>query len=214
MTKRSASETDPETHDAGPANPAGLPSRLVIPLTADGRVDWGRVSGRKKDQVRRTMYHLKRKTPGEPGAAGGEDQAAAAAPAKAADVFSESWAGVVFDVVGHVEQLAVTRIYGCTPEQAALFLYTAEEKALLTGPLTRVLNKYGSQWLAQYADECALAGLVLTLHLGKVQALNAVLEKAAAAPRPRAVADATLRPRATASVDTETFLADHDQAPA
>jgi hypothetical protein len=192
MAKRDATPTDSDVQT--PATNAAIASRLVIPLTAAGRIDWAR-TGRKKDQIRRVVAEMKRKTPTGADDAGGDD--ATTKPAAAgADVFNEQWAGVLFDVAGQLESMAAVKLYGYTPEQAKIFAYTDAEKGLLAGPLTRVLNKHSSAWLSQYADECALAGLLLTVHAAKINALTTVAKPAAVA---RVV------PRA-AVVDTDKFL--------
>jgi hypothetical protein len=175
MAKRSGEHESADV--VTPGTPTGVPGRLVIPLLPNGRVDWAR-AGRKKDHIRKVVAELKRKTapaPGEP--IDRDDDAPAAAPAAGADVFTDTIAGVLFDVAGQLEVLAIVKIYKCTHDQAKIFLYSDGEKAALAGPLSRVLNKYSAAWLTAYADECALAALLLAVHAGKIQQLDTVLRK-------------------------------------
>lgn len=49
-----------------------------------------------------------------------------------------------------------------------VFTYTPEEKAALVPPTSRVLEKYAGPWLIKWQDEIALAGILITMTVTKV----------------------------------------------
>lgn len=201
MTKtvRAAESTDDRAPGPGPSPAAIVGSRLVIPMTADGKVDWSRVRGKKKDEIRKTIAALRRDTTRErtAAAAADDDEPAAAPPPGAVDLFSKQLPAMLLDVVGQLETLLAQRLYGLTADQARTFLYSESEKLMLADPMARILAKYGGAWLTLYADEMALASLLLMIHATKVQQLTVAIA-ATARPRDQATPLQRSYPRAAA----------------
>lgn len=151
------------------------PQRLAVPLTSDGNaIDWARM----RDSTRAKFLEMAR------GDARLRETGASAAPV--ADVFNDAWCAMIYDALGSLEQTIVQRVYKVDAATAALWIYTDEDKRLLTGPTQRVLNKYASRWLTTKTDEVALLVTLATVHIAKLQQLRAVVESAAAS-RPHLV---------------------------
>lgn len=167
-------------------HPSGVPQRLVVPLTDSGKVDWTRLTGKRRDDAARLIRDMRAKVKrdddgaprADPVGLGLDDETARPASSAApSGVFDTAWAGLLLDMVGQLEQLAIVRVYHCTPTQAAAMLYTDADKRILSGPLVKVLNKYSATWLTDYADEFALAGLLVTVHAAKLSQVHAALAR-------------------------------------
>lgn len=79
--------------------------------------------------------------------------------------------GSMYNTIGVIESLLAQR-FAKIPEPIArrVFTYTDEEKMVLAGPTSRVLNKYMPLWLIKYQDEIALANLLISITVAKVNA--------------------------------------------
>jgi hypothetical protein len=124
-----------------------------------------------------TRQQVQDKLRNDPTLAGGG--AGKAAPAASGDTFPEPLALMVLDMLGQVEVAAVMGATHCTRDEAAVFLYTDTDKAIITGPFLKVLDKYGAKWLNRYTDEVVLAALLISIHAPKVIAFQ---ERAAEKP--------------------------------
>jgi hypothetical protein len=172
MAKRRESETEPE-RVATPDDPKG--SRLTIQLDESGGIAWDRMRPSTKEQLIGKLKDDPRfkSTGTAPGAA-----------ASSGDIFSDPHAAMLFDLVGRLEVTLAMRAYRCTQEQANILLYTDQEKAILTGPLVKVLNKYGASWMTKYGDEITLAGLLVAVHAPKLIALQDAMKPKPQETRP------------------------------
>jgi len=161
----SPSEPAADTRDAKP--------RLSMPLTDQGKIDWASMRPSTRDQ----WLDLLRNDP-QLGAGTG-----AARSSGDGDIFSAPMAGMLFDMLGNAEVAITMNVYHCSREDAAIMLYSEQEKAYLTGPLLKVLNKYGASWLSKWGDEIMLAGLMVSVHLPKITKLQETIDT----PKPRRV---------------------------
>jgi hypothetical protein len=136
--------------------------RLSVPMKDNGtRIDWERVRESRRGALKDLLAR----------------EAPAATPTSAsADVFTGAWVATMLDALGHLEVTIAMRVYACSREDAAVLIYSDAEKRMLTDPIVRVLNKYSGVLFAQYGDEVALAGLLVTIGLGKVTTLRATLD--------------------------------------
>lgn len=87
-------------------------------------------------------------------------------------IFHPIMIGGMYDVIGAIEATIIPKIFKeCSPIVAKqVFTYTAEEKAALEGPTIRVLNKYVAEWMIRFQDEIALAMILTSLTITKVNA--------------------------------------------
>jgi hypothetical protein len=96
------------------------------------------------------------------------------APAPAAQLppaFSEDAVKAIYDGVGMLEA-GIFAFLMKVPYSAVkgIWAYDEMEKAMLVGPSTAVINKWGTEWMKKYADEIALAFLLTAITRGKVDA--------------------------------------------
>jgi len=86
-------------------------------------------------------------------------------------IFHPAMISGMYDMLGAVEAMLAQRV-GKIPETIAkrVFTYTSAEKDALAGPTVRVLNKYAAAWMIKYQDEIALATLLGSLTVAKVNA--------------------------------------------
>src|SRR5579863_1198565 len=85
-------------------------------------------------------------------------------------VFHPAMVGAMYDMMGAIEAAVIPMFFPKVPHVIAkqVFTYTPTEKEMLNGPTTRVLNKYAAEWMIKYQDEIALAGMLVSLTVGKV----------------------------------------------
>jgi hypothetical protein len=159
MAKRTK-EPQNDAPENAPSDPS-KGSRLTIQLDEYGAIAWDRMRPSTRDEL---LNKLK------------NDPRAGAIPTSqshgSAEIFSDPHAAMVFDLLGRLEVMLAMRAYHCSQDQANVLLYTDQEKAILTGPLIKVLNKYGASWFTKYGDEIALAGLLVAVHAPKLTALQ------------------------------------------
>lgn len=86
-------------------------------------------------------------------------------------IFHPAMISGLYDMLGSIEAMAAER-WGKIPGPVAkqVFTYTSAEKEALSGPTIRVLNKYVADWMIRYQDEIALATLLVSLTVAKVNA--------------------------------------------
>jgi hypothetical protein len=161
MAKRRENEPEmspPETAEKG--------ARLTVQLDDQGRIAWDRM----RPSTRESLIDKLKDDPKFKHTA----PASGGSSASSSDIFSDPHAAMVFDMLGRLEVTIAMRTYRCTQEQANILLYTDQEKALLTGPLVKVLNKYGASWFTKYGDEITLAGLFVAVHAPKILSLQEI----------------------------------------
>jgi|SRR5882672_2271651 len=157
-------ESEPDAPAATPDDPKG--SRFTIQLDENGNIAWDRMRPSTRDQLRAKLGESSKSAP-PPG------------PSATSEIFSDPHAAMLFDLLGRLEVTMAMRAYHCSQEQANILLYTDQEKAILTGPLVKVLNKYGASWFTKYGDEIALAGLLVSVHAPKLLTLQDSLKPGA-----------------------------------
>lgn len=146
-------------------------SRVTVPIDASGMIDIERMQGRSRERVAAWFASARV-----------HEQLGIRAPhttsAPASDVLPDAAVVTVVTTIGVVCGAIVQRVYGCTPEQAALMHFSTPEAQTIAPPLGKVLNKYGSSVLAKYGDELALAAILTTTIANKVGAVQAAIAKA------------------------------------
>jgi hypothetical protein len=165
-TKNKNKKTEPETlfvAEQEPEKPAQPESeyrpnsKIQIPLKEDGTIDIDSMRAATKDRLKQALNS----TPGlrdDPGQA-------------TVGMFPPQVVWAMYGTLGVAESLLVQRFLK-VPRAVAdqIFTYTPEEMALLTPPTIRVMSKYASEWMIKYQDEIALAGLLFTMTMAKVNA--------------------------------------------
>jgi hypothetical protein len=86
-------------------------------------------------------------------------------------IFHPAMVASMYAMLGALEAMAVSRIANIPmPICKQVFTYTPAEIEILKEPTVRVLNKYVADWMIKYQDEIALAGLLLSMTVTKVNA--------------------------------------------
>lgn len=171
--------------------------RITIPLDKDGIPELGRMRESSRERLKTWLKH-----PGLSDALGVRSPmpASSAASVKAADVLPDSVVDSLIGTLGQVAAALIERAYDCTPEQAALMLFTERETADLRDPLKGVINKYGDTMLTKYGDEIALVAMLATLETRKVSAVKSAI---LAARRPATVASIVRQPETSDSSQSQ-----------
>lgn len=157
---------------------------LNFDLDANGKPDFSSMRDKTKEKLRAFMS--------DPSLA---DFLGVKSPVPEVQVFHPSMVSGLYDLLGSIESTIATRMGGI-PEPVAkkVFRYSDEEKAALAGPTVRVLNKYASAWMIRYQDEIALATLLISLTIAKVNAASLLTKQkpfVVPSPVPEPVAPAT-----------------------
>lgn len=166
--KKSRSQTEVFTVGPDPATTeettireetASVKPKLSVPLREDGSFDL--------DSMRAsTIDKLKQAIAGTPGVS-------ATVNSGASGVVMEFPPMVIYTLYGGIGAVeAMIASFGFkVPRTIAdsVFTYTPDELNALVPPTSRVLSKYASDWMIKYQDEIALAGLLTTITLKKVQ---------------------------------------------
>lgn len=153
--------SDPKPLDSTPAVPAeeknAIP-RIAIPLRDDGSIDTSIMRESTKQKLREAMN----KSP--------EFQSKTVSGAEV-QIFHPAMIGGLYDMLGALESVVVQNVFKIPEPIAKQFCaYTPPEKEALAGPTVRVLNKYAAEWMIKYQDELALATLLTSLTIAKVNA--------------------------------------------
>jgi hypothetical protein len=85
----------------------------------------------------------------------------------------------VYQLIGGIEQWVFARKYG--PEIAGIMAYSGQDIAILADPTKAVLAKYLPK-LGKYQEETALVMALASIHMGKIRAMNAMLERRESRP--------------------------------
>lgn len=155
------SEPDPASPEpsAEPAdNEANPTSRLTLPLSADGRVDIGRLREKTKQSLRRALSD-----PGLSVALGTSADGVAATDDAAIGMVVSA----IYDGVSALSVYLAHRA-GYPIERCAVLAFTADEKRSLEPATARVVNKYLPDLGGQYRDELVLALALTNVIAGKI----------------------------------------------
>jgi hypothetical protein len=135
--------------------------QLSFDLNEDGTPDFSAMRGKTKEKVRQFFS--------DPRIAA--EFGASPAPTAEVQIFHPAMISGMYDMLGTLESLAAQR-WGKIPEPVArqVFKYTDAEKNALSGPTLRVMNKYAADWMIKYQDEIALATLLVSVTVAKVNA--------------------------------------------
>lgn len=144
-----------------PVEPQDDISRLSFAVDSQGNVLWDRMRGKTKEQLKDIL------TKPETAKALGITQEQAS---QAVEVFDPAWTGSLYDSLGKIEAMVAGGMLKLSPEVTErVFTYSTMEKEKLAGPTAKVINKYAAVWMVQFKDEIALAFLLVTMTLMKVQ---------------------------------------------
>lgn len=127
-------------------------------------------------------------------------------------MMDDAWAGALLSVVSQAGVNLAARLYHCSPADAAIVALSDDERAALSAPLVRVVNKYAGSAFLKYGDEITLLSLLAMTGAGKMATLKAQLAvtRSARGPvdirRPRETAEE--KPRMVLADDPETVTAE------
>lgn len=150
-------------------------------VDAKNNVQWDRMREKTKEELRAFL-----KRPDIAKALGVE------APAEVIELMSVEWCASLYDTIGTIEAAMASKWKGVPKEIAEqAFAYNAFEKAQLGPPTARVINKYATDWMVRFKDEIALAFLLITITMAKIQLCNALIAQQAQQTRTTASAPVT-----------------------
>lgn len=133
-------------------------ARITLPLKPDGSIDISRMRESTKNKIA-TDSGVRSLFPSMTNSLPNESIPPAAMH-------------VLFDLLGSIEMLIASKITNCSPQQAEIFRYTIAEKTALEAPTARLVQKYLGANMSAYADEIAVAGILTTTFLAKLQAFQ------------------------------------------
>lgn len=145
-----------ETPPQNPVVASAAKPKISIPINEDGSFDFSTIREATKERLR---------------------VAVAATPSLFPSVSAETVLfppqviHAMYGAIGAVESMLAQRM-GKIPKPIAdqCFAYTSNELELLYPPTAKVLQKYASEWMIKYQDEIALATLITTMTITKVNA--------------------------------------------
>lgn len=147
--------------------------RLTIPLDKDGRPDFASMRDKTRERVRKLVS--------DPSVARELGIAPDAAPSVA--TLPPFVTGAVLTGINQLEILFIARM---TKAPASVIVpiavYTPEERAAIEPALDNVLNKYGGSLIGKWGDELALAVLLSSITMRKIEAVRAAMPRQAPAP--------------------------------
>jgi len=146
----------PATDHSNP-QPAGIsletgsekPNRISFNVTNEGAPDWERMLPKTRAQL--TDLLKDKSVQKELGIS--ETQAAQITEMG----FGEDEANALLDLLGNIDSVAASKIYGVPGEiTAKAFAFTPDHRKKINPPLTRVLNKWGPAIVKTWKDEIGL----------------------------------------------------------
>jgi|SRR5208283_1210294 len=142
-----------------PQEPASFKPKMQIPLKEDGSIDLDSMRPSSVDKLKTAVSST-------PGIAGSGFN-----PEVQGNMFPPQMVAMLYGMIGVASSL-VAQKWGKIDKGIAdrCFTYTPQEIEMLTGPTSRVLSKYATDWMIKYQDEIALLGLLTTITVGKVNA--------------------------------------------
>jgi hypothetical protein len=175
-TAEQSQQTERQEREPRPGAPA---KRLAIPFDINGKVMWDTMRASTKEEVRKVVEGMLRDR--ELAASFGIDK-------PLVEVFPPEWCGALYDALGSLEVALAPKLFGVAPEIAAqIFPFTPTEKEKLSGPTSKVINKYAADWMIRFKEEIALLMLLASITYAKVMAAKmaqAIMSKQAQAPKP------------------------------
>lgn len=134
--------------------------RISIPITPEGRIDFGSMREKTRERLASAIR------------ASGIESVGASAD------FSEEEAKMLLTMFAGAEAFAVSVRYGLPASEAGMLCaYDPKQMELLSGPLSRVMNKYGGGALGRYRDEITLAAMFLYVEGLKFMRISAYMEQ-------------------------------------
>lgn len=131
--------------------------KISLPINEDGSFDFSTMREATKERLRAAVASSPSLFP-------------SSAPSEVM-LFPPQVIAVMYGAIGATESMLAQRM-GKIPKQIAdsVFTYTPQELELLYPPTARVLQKYASEWMIKYQDEIALATLLVSMTVAKVNA--------------------------------------------
>jgi hypothetical protein len=131
--------------------------KIAVPIKEDGTFDLDAMREATKEKLRAAIA-------GTPGI----NPPQATTPGQ---MFPPQVVWAMYGALGAIESMVAQRM-GKVPKEIAdrVFTYSPQELELLTPPTSRVLQKYAGEWLIKYQDEIALATLLTSITIAKVNA--------------------------------------------
>lgn len=138
-----------------------LKAKIAVPLNEDGTIDIGTMREKTKDRLKKALAS----TP-EFSISSGTVAGASAAP-----MFPPMVVVSLYRSITMIEVLLAQRMAGI-PQPIAQEAFTFSEKELeqLIPPTSRIMAKYATEWMLKYQDELALATMLTTMTMAKVNA--------------------------------------------
>ena len=179
-TQRSKASTAPKLEPEPPA-PAPVPKepeqqqqarRIFMYLNEDGSNDINNLREATKEKlenaVKATPFFQQQLEP------------------TAMPLFGPEVIGGLYNVIGMLEARLVSWWKGVPPAIAAkAFAPTPQEIAGLTPLTSKIPEKYSSEWMKKYRDECTLLLMLSTLTLQKFELCAALMKQAAVVEMPK-----------------------------
>lgn len=155
-----------EERAAGSESEEGLERKsFAFFVDAKNNVQWDRMREKTKTELKEFL-----KRPDVIKALGVE------APGEVIELMSVEWCAGLYDAIGKIEATMASKWKGVPKEIAEqAFAYSEFEKAQLGPPTARVINKYATDWMVRFKDEIALAFLLITITMAKIQLCNALI---------------------------------------
>jgi hypothetical protein len=135
---------------------------ITIRLTESGRIDIEGMREKTTAKLRAALEATPEITPGY-----GEIKLDGA-------MVPDFMVNAVYQLIGGIEQWVFARKYG--PEIAGIMAYSGQDISILADPTKAVLAKYLPK-LGKYQEETALVMALASIHMGKIRAMNAMLER-------------------------------------
>lgn len=157
---QSESGTGPAETLGGPASSGTGRESITIRLTSNGKID---LEGMRE----KTTVKLKAAIEATPEIAPGFGEI----HLDGANV-PDFMVNAVYQLIGGIEQWVFARKYGS--DIAQIMAYRPQDIAMLSEPTKAVMAKYLPK-LGKYQEETALVMALASIHIGKVQAMNAML---------------------------------------
>jgi hypothetical protein len=145
--------------------------KLTFPLTDEGRVDLGALTGDRRAQLETLLK--------DEGLANEIGARGAAPPVQLPPLVVDA----IAQACSTLELALILKITkGPREIVEPIAVFSPQERAALVPALAEVLNKYGSALLSRYGAEIALLTVWATITMSKVQAVRDAIEKKAPAP--------------------------------
>jgi hypothetical protein len=175
-TSRSSDRSAPKgaARDGAPSAAAavGAPAepdvqRLGIPINPDGSLAADRIRPSTREALRKLV------SDDRTSAALGLNQP----KVDATPVISPAFGKAIAHGIASIDLAIVARITNASPAILDKVKWTELEIAVLQGPLTDVLSKYGGSWLGKFEAEIGLAVILIAVTQTKIAAVRSLMEE-------------------------------------